>query len=897
MTTLDKFLQKHIPSENSCITHTRIGKSEMGIPGGRYSIPLEDLPLFYKLYHKKVFINNKSEFLVERQIIGGGSPILIDLDFKFLREVETRQHNEEHIRDIINVYLDKLHELVDVRDQTEFPIFVFEKPNVQTMPDITKDGIHIIIGIHMDSALQLMLRDKVLTDIEQVLNNLNLQNTIDNVVDIALTRGSNGFTMFGSRKPEGDAYELTYYFNAEWEGGEWSYLTNNKDSIDTLDILQKISTYSKKNIKYEILDNMKELYDKQKKKKNNKITHSAPAILQNQLYSINFNNINTKEALKNHVENLIKRLPTPMYHLRETYQFVMILPCEYYNEEVKWIAVGWALHNTSFNMFLVWMLFSSQSEKFDFQDIPHYYEMWETMRNEGITERSIMYWARESKPEEYKKIYEQTIDYFVEFSISNKSDHSLALVLYNMFKGLYVCASIKHKIWYQFIDNKWLEVDSGTTLREKISKDMAYLFHNKCEILKNKATQEDQDPAAVAALTQKCAIVTGIFLSLGQVHTKNNIMREAQELFYEKDFLEKLDANPYLLHFTNGIFDFKEGRFRKGKPEDYISLSTKQPYITFNKKNKKHNIYQKEINNFFEKLFTDEELRRYMWEHLSSALIGTNENETFNIYNGVGRNGKSKLVDLMTKVLGELKGVVPITILTRKRGESGKASPELARLRGIRYAVMQEPSKNDKINEGIMKELTGGDTIQARALFHDPIEFKPQFKLVVCTNNLFDIESNDEGTWRRIRVCEFLSKFTSNPSTNVEDREFEGMHPTKLLAKFDEWLGIFTWMLTEVAKKKKGIVKDCELVVAASKKYRGEQDYFGGFMDAEIDIVPNKRLKIQECYEIFKDWWADEGYGRNVPRRGEIQALIEKKFGKYPKTGWKGYCLKGKNDG
>ena len=519
------------------------------------------------------------------------------------------------------------------------------------------------------------------------------------------------------------------------------------------------------------------------------------------------------------------------------------------------------------------------------------------MRKEGVTERSIMYWAREGNPAEYKKIYEQTIDYFVEDAITNKNDHSLALVLYNMYKGLYICASIKHKIWYQFINNKWLAVDSGTTLREKISKEMALIVHNKCEILKNKITEEGQETEVVAVMQKRLCTLGGIYLSLGQVNNKNNIMREAQELYYEKDFLEKLDANPYLLHFTNGIFDFKEGVFRKGNPEDYISLSTKHQYITFNKKNKKHKLYHKEINTFFEKLFTDEELRRYMWEHLSSTLIGTNENETFNIYNGVGRNGKSKLVDLMTKVLGELKGVVPITILTRKRGESGKASPELARLRGIRYAVMQEPSKNDKINEGIMKELTGGDTIQARALFHDPIEFKPQFKLVVCTNNLFDIESNDEGTWRRIRVCEFLSKFTSNPSTNIEDREFAGIKPSKLLSKFDEWLGIFTWMLTEVANKKKGVVEDCDMVVAASKKYRGEQDYFGGFMDAEIEVAPTKRLKIQSCYETFKDWWVDEGYGRNIPRRAEIQTLLSKKLGKYPKIGWKGYCIKVKHDG
>ena len=78
---------------------------------------------------------------------------------------------------------------------------------------------------------------------------------------------------------------------------------------------------------------------------------------------------------------------------------------------------------------------------------------------------------------------------------------------------------------------------------------------------------------------------------------------------------------------------------------------------------------------------------------------------------------------------------------------------------GSRYAVMQEPSKGEKINEGIMKEITGGDPIQGRALFKEAVTFIPQFKLVVCTNTLFDIKSNDDGTWRRIRVCDFVSKF------------------------------------------------------------------------------------------------------------------------------------------
>ena len=94
-----------------------------------------------------------------------------------------------------------------------------------------------------------------------------------------------------------------------------------------------------------------------------------------------------------------------------------------------------------------------------------------------------------------------------------------------------------------------------------------------------------------------------------------------------------------------------EDIFRDGKPEDYLSLSTRNKYIIFDKSNKDHIKYKKEIDKFFNQLFTDKELRRYMLEHFASTLIGTNENETFNIYNGVGRNGKSKIVDLMGKVL------------------------------------------------------------------------------------------------------------------------------------------------------------------------------------------------------------------------------------------------------
>ena len=75
---------------------------------------------------------------------------------------------------------------------------------------------------------------------------------------------------------------------------------------------------------------------------------------------------------------------------------------------------------------------------------------------------------------------------------------------------------------------------------------------------------------------------------------------------------------------------------------------------------------------------------------------------------------------------------------------------------------MQEPSAKTKLNEGIMKELTGGDPIQGRALFKDTVTFSPQLSLVVCTNHLFEINSLDDGTWRRIKICNFESKFVDD---------------------------------------------------------------------------------------------------------------------------------------
>ena len=902
MTTLDYFLNKHIPGDNLPLTHTRIGGGVLAQPGGKYYIPKEDNANFYKKYHKKVFIDKKYEFLVERPN-KNKFPILIDVDFRYPEHIKERQHNEEHIVDIIHVYLDKLNQLLEIPNDSQFPIYVFEKPTVNTqLPNVTKDGIHIIIGITTDYVLQNMLRKMVLSDINNIIQELNCVNTIDNIIDISVSRGTQGWQMYGSRKPNSQAYQIVHYYTAEREDDEWSALDEiNIDTYEIMDLLLKVSARKEDNIRYEVNEDMKDDYENLKNTAH-KFT-APPKKTSHHFGFVDYSKITDKNGLESAVNELLDSLGANDYRLREIHNFTMILSDKYYNGRDEWLRVGFALHHADKRLFLSWMLFSSQWDKFDFAEITTHWETWCGMAlyaNDGttcVTERSIMYWAKEDNPEEFKKIHEETINFYVDKSIEKPTDHNLAQVLFKMFEGRFVCASIKNKIWYEFKNHKWEEIDSGTTLRNHITKKVGSLYDAKMSQWKNIIANDNTPDDTRISLQKKINIPIQITLKMGNVDGKNRIMREGQELFYNKHFFEQLDTNPYLLHFTNGVVDFEaddiKNIFRDGRPDDFISLSTRHKYVLFDSKKKEHIKNKKEIDEFFAQLFTNNDLRRYMLEHLASTLIGTNENETFNIYNGVGRNGKSKLVDLMGKVLGELKGVVPLSLVTRKREGSGKASPELARLRGVRYAVMQEPSKNDKINEGQMKELTGGDAIQARALFRDPIEFKPQFKLAVCTNNLFDVPSNDDGTWRRIRVCEFLSKFCTKPSKNIKDKEFKGIAPSKLLSKFDRWLPVFTTMLVDIAYKTRGSVTDCKMVLMASKKYRGSQDYLGKFFDENIEAceVENKcKLKFTDVWEEFKTWYSEE-VGRNLPKRSEIKNFMNKKLGQYPKTGWRNYRI------
>ena len=108
----------------------------------------------------------------------------------------------------------------------------------------------------------------------------------------------------------------------------------------------------------------------------------------------------------------------------------------------------------------------------------------------------------------------------------------------------------------------------------------------------------------------------------------------------------------------------------------------------------------------------------------------------FYIWNGEGSNGKSVLIDLMNRIMGDYAGGLPVQMITKKRGAAEAANPAMAQTKGKRLIVMSEPEIGEEINTGLMKELTGGDRIKARHLFKECFEFIPHFKLLTMCNEL-----------------------------------------------------------------------------------------------------------------------------------------------------------------
>lgn len=464
------------------------------------------------------------------------------------------------------------------------------------------------------------------------------------------------------------------------------------------------------------------------------------------------------------------------------------------------------------------------------------------------------------------------IRHYLEASLSG-SHYSIAKAVFCIYKDRFRVDDIKNTEWYEFDSIRWRRSHLMNIL---ISEELPKYYRGikisdtsiQTKDLQDFLVNNDKIDANL-----RNQMVDNIISKLENVSFKNNILSQITYLFktHDEDFYKNLDSKTYLLAFKNGVFDFKQKEFRKGTQDDYITFSTGYDWIDYDEQNQQ----VQEIYNFLQKIIPNKRVLEYTLKVLGKSLIGIPD-ERFYIWTGLsGANGKSTLVNFLENTLGDYITSVDVSLLTNKRGNASNATPDVVRLRGKRIFTFQEPEHDDKLRTGILKQYTGGDTIVARELFKAPISFKLQGTMIMCCNDLPAVTSIDGGTWRRIRVVEFKSRFCDNP---VKENEFK-IDPT-IKTKIKEWRPYFMSILIHWYYKflEQGMNEPDE-VKQATAKYKVDNDKFNEFFDAVLEECSDHFETNKNIYSHFSSWWSNNYPNSKIPEIRDLRRAMKIKFG------------------
>lgn len=927
--TLKGFLDAHKAKDGELITHTRIPDNKSKIYGGKYNIPDEELEEFFTLYKKDIIDKKGKEYLTERQMDNG--PIAIDLDFHYDYEIDERQHTSEHIEEMVVNISEHLKTIFNFDDET-FKVFVFEKPDVNRVSEkkITKDGIHLIANLSVDKTVSKYLRECMLREFPDILAELPINNVDgwEGVIDNSIMSRNTNWQVFGSRKPNHKAYTITHIFEMKFDedDGEFQMETLNVNEYSkNLDLME----FSVRNTKcqklpfktafipqYEQLEKGSAPQAFDVSPRNNAI-QTIPCMSSFSFSTYELIKINTKDELDRVYANYLLYVESQgsSSALRDIIPMTLALPGTYYENGSyeKWFRVGLALKNScpddNRNLLLpLWLKFSSQSSTFNYNSIPDLVQNWDRTRVKEtgpiLSEKSIKFWVRADNRAYYDKICDNSILTQLYKVVTETLDdpsgscgEAELTKLLHIIKGeQFVCSAFSgNGHWYQIVNGRYIENDSGVCLRNYIMTGFRTLISGE---IHKKMNAGGANISVSSKETKKTELGTlkNIYTKLGREQDAKKIMNTAKHLFYEQNLGSKLDSNPELLCFNNGVYDFHEGGFREPRPDDYLSKCTNINYIELTDE---HARIILEIETFLHQLFPEQELYEYMFDFLACTLNGTSngKNQKFNMWIGDGANGKSVLISLMESVLGEYKVDVPTSLITEKRARVGQHSGELLDTKGARLAVINEPTKGEKINEGVMKQLTSNtDKVTARAMYKEHETFVPQCCWVLASNVLMEVGSNDHGTWRRIDAVPFKSLFTANPVKNDPLKPFQYPIDPEIINKFDSWKEVFASMLINRVMQTKGIVKECKIVRESSNRYKQKQDAFSQFVAEKIVVEEGSKITKSELTTSYRIWH-EQNIGSRPPPGRELFENLDKLYSRKPsETKWHNIRLNYDND-
>jgi P4 family phage/plasmid primase-like protien len=884
---LQQFLENH--RADGMLSHTSMDK-------GKFFIPDDDMAEFYDLYLEALRDDNKLYLTEKPREIG---PLRVDLDFIYEQKTDRHLHTQEQVIAFAKAYMDMMKQYLVLSDVT--PVYVMEKrkPTFDEKKNRYKSGIHIVVpSVSTHKYVEQSVRRALLKRMEEFFPDLPLKDSWDKVYDEQVLNRSQQWTLYGSRKPDPNStpYKIVYILNYDSEGLK---VSNDIPEV-TIDLLRTLSLREEKP-ETPMTEEGKALYgdNKGKGKDDVRISGGKPRTGRPSQRS-------EKPGSRGSSPNgriFIQLDPEVRENIKDHVMNIDPKRADDYN---SWVQVAICLHNIHPDLLDVFLDFSSQNvEKYNEADC---IQKWNslTFRNDGdrLSDKTLRYWSREDNREGYEEIEKNNVNRLVE-KAKSCTEHDVAAVIRAKYRDNYVCCDFRNNIWYRWTGHIWRETDSGVDLLMKLSNQVAGIFFKKeADIMKEMSDRDltqcngEKDGKADCGVCEYCKMETEkadyhkVFTRLKTTAFKRNVMRECSELFFDEEFNKKLDSNKDLIAFNNGVLDMttESFAFRDGKPEDYISFSTGIDYD----QNRPYYEYPAwpEVELFIKKVLPDKEVRDYFLKHLATNIMGGNTAQKFHILTGSGSNGKSMIMNLMAKALGDYSCTVPISLFTQKRKSSGSAAPEVARLKGRRFITMQEPDESIALNTGLMKEITSGEKVYARDLFKSGSEFEIQAKFHLACNEKPKINTTDGGTWRRLVVINFISKFVPVPSA---PNEFPLDESIQFSVNSVEWATPFLAYLVQILKDGKGLRKlpAPPKVLEYTSEYRNENDGIAKFMTEKIlpldENDPIVQIDKQTLRRIFKQWREENDQRTLQP--ADLEKRIEIQYGKCPRGGWTNFKI------
>ncbi|MEZ0069929.1 P4 family phage/plasmid primase-like protein [Streptacidiphilus sp. MAP12-20] len=380
--------------------------------------------------------------------------------------------------------------------------------------------------------------------------------------------------------------------------------------------------------------------------------------------------------------------------------------------------------------------------------------------------------------------------------------------------------------WYRWDGNRW-QIDEDETV-----------IWAAGDLAESIATTDPRGIHGSSALQQhrrRALSTSGMHAMLTQARTAPGMVLNAS----------LLDADPFALCTPTGIVDLRTGVLRTADPDrDFHSRSTSSaPRVMPTPR------WRRFLGDTFGEDAEGEAVIDFLHLLLGYSVTGDVGGQVMPFLFGAGKNGKSVLLDVLMKLLGDYADAAPPGFLMARPYEGHPT--DLAELHGRRVIVCSEVKPGDRFDEARVKLLTGGDRIKARRMRQDFFSFEPTHKLWLLGNHRPEVGTGGFAFWRRMRLIPFERVVS-------DDRKIDNL--ADVLVN-EEGPGILNWLI-DGARRYLGGERDLTgpgRVRSATTAYAETEDHAGRFISDACTLHADRRAEQAQLYSAYRIWCHNEG--------------------------------------